>query len=131
MRSARELLKLQFGDEALARPVAIKISAYGAHGKVLPHFKRPMSHYKASGDLKQSAPDYLTTTPDVDNVTKFVLDALQPAVLKDDKFVVLRCLCDHLARRSSIKSLKSWLYFPVVHVCFDRTLSDLPRFALR
>ena len=30
MRSARELLKLQFDDEALARPVAIKISAYGA-----------------------------------------------------------------------------------------------------
>jgi len=54
-----------------------------------------MSHYKASGDLKQSAPVYFTTTPDVDNVTKFVLDALQPAVLKDDKYVVLCCrFCD-------------------------------------
>ena len=48
-----------------------------------------MSHYKANGDLKQTAPVFLTTTPDVDNVTKFVLDALQPAVLKDDRFVVL------------------------------------------
>ena len=56
---------------------------------MLPHFKRPMSHFKASGELKQAAPTYFTTTPDVDNVTKFVLDALQPAVLKDDKFVVL------------------------------------------
>ena len=50
-----------------------------------------MSHYKANGELKKTAPDYFTITPDVDNVTKFVLDALQPAVLKDDKFVVL-CL---------------------------------------
>ena len=41
-----------------------------------------MSHFKASGELKQAAPTYFTTTPDVDNVTKFVLDALQPAVLK-------------------------------------------------
>ena len=49
-----------------------------------------MSHYKASGELKKTAPAYFTITPDVDNVTKFVLDALQPAVLKDDKFVVLR-----------------------------------------
>ena len=48
-----------------------------------------MSHFKASGELKQAAPIYFTITPDVDNVTKFVLDALQPAVLKDDKFVVL------------------------------------------
>ena len=45
--------------------------------------------YKANGDLKQTAPGFLTTTPDVDNVTKFVLDALQPDVLKDDRFVVL------------------------------------------
>ena len=48
-----------------------------------------MSHFKASGELKKSAPVYFAITPDVDNVTKFVLDALQPAVLKDDKFVVL------------------------------------------
>ena len=48
-----------------------------------------MSHFKASGELKQAAPTYFTITPDVDNVTKFVLDALQPAVLKDDKYVVL------------------------------------------
>ena len=48
-----------------------------------------MSHFKASGELKQAAPMYFTITPDVDNVTKFVLDALQPAVLKDDKYVVL------------------------------------------
>ena len=39
------------------------------------------------GTLRTDAPKYVTKTPDVDNCIKFVLDALQPKVVADDKSV--------------------------------------------
>jgi len=50
------------------------------------YFKRPKIHYK-NGQLKNDAPQFVLKTPDVDNCTKFVLDALQPRVVVDDKIV--------------------------------------------
>ena len=70
-----------------------------------PHFKRPKKHFRSNGQLRQDAPRWVTKTPslccscflllcntasDADNLiaastcSKFVLDAMQPTVLKDD-----------------------------------------------
>ena len=50
------------------------------------YFRRPKIHFK-KGQLRTDAPKYVTKTPDVDNCIKFVLDALQPKVIADDKIV--------------------------------------------
>ena len=52
------------------------------------HFKRPKSHFKKSGLLKPTAPKHILKRPDIDNCIKFLLDALQPEVILDDKLVV-------------------------------------------
>ena len=50
------------------------------------HFARPKKHFK-KGKLRVDAPKYVLKTPDVDNLAKFVLDAVQKRVLTDDKIV--------------------------------------------
>ena len=50
------------------------------------HFVRPRVHFK-KGQLKPDAPIHVLKTPDIDNLAKFVLDALQKKILFDDKFV--------------------------------------------
>jgi len=55
-------------------------------------FKRPQNHYrtgKYSGELKPNATKYYTSTPDYDNVAKFVGDALNGIFWLDDKFIVI------------------------------------------
>lgn len=56
------------------------------------HFHRPKSHYgtgKNSGILKDSSPYWMTKRPDLDNLNKAVLDALQDGgLLRDDSAVV-------------------------------------------
>lgn len=49
---------------------------------------RPKSHYvnnKRENDLRESAPICHTSTPDVDNLAKFVFDSLNGVYWKDDK----------------------------------------------
>ena len=53
---------------------------------VTPYFVRPRAHFK-KGQLKSDAPSHVLKTPDIDNLAKFVLDALQKNILADDKFV--------------------------------------------
>jgi Holliday junction resolvase RusA-like endonuclease len=86
MKTAKEVLADQMDVPALRDvPLVAYIELY---------FKRPKCHYK-KGQLREDAPKYvirptrnsLMKTPDVDNCTKFVLDALQPRVVHDDKFV--------------------------------------------
>ena len=50
------------------------------------YFRRPKIHFK-KGVLRKDAPKFVTKTPDVDNCVKFVLDALQPRVVANDKTV--------------------------------------------
>lgn len=50
------------------------------------HFKRPKDHFK-KGKLRLNASKHVLKTPDVDNLAKFVLDAVQKRILTDDKFV--------------------------------------------
>jgi len=78
IKSAREVLAEQFRSAPL-RDVALVV-----HIELF--FKRPKTHYKKN-QLKNDAPRFVTKTPDVDNCIKFVLDALQPLVVFDDKIV--------------------------------------------
>ena len=78
MKTAKEVLVDQMVLPALRDvPLVVHIELY---------FKRPKCHYK-KGQLRENAPKFVMKTPDVDNCTKFVLDALQPRVIIDDKFV--------------------------------------------
>lgn len=52
------------------------------------HFDRPKAHYRANGELKPSAPDYKTTTPDLDKLVRALLDGLTGVLLHDDRQVV-------------------------------------------
>ena len=78
MKSAREVLADQSKTPPLRDvPLMVSIELY---------FRRPKSHFK-KGQLRTDAPKYVMKTPDVDNCIKFVLDALQPKVIADDKIV--------------------------------------------
>ena len=55
------------------------------------YFKRPKNHYrtgKYSGLLKSSAPMIHCFMPDVDNLAKFILDAMNEKFFQDDRQVV-------------------------------------------
>ena len=78
MKTAREVLSEQMEATPLHDvPLAAHIELY---------FRRPKVHFK-NGQLKPDAPKFVTKMPDVDNCVKFVLDALQPNVMTNDKFV--------------------------------------------
>jgi Holliday junction resolvase RusA-like endonuclease len=50
-------------------------------------FDRPKSHFrtgKFANELKTGAPIHMTNTPDIDNLIKFVLDALNKKFYTDD-----------------------------------------------
>jgi len=60
------------------------------HLKLTFSFPRPKSHYgtgKNSNVLKVNAPIYHTARPDIDNLIKFVLDALNTIYWRDDSCV--------------------------------------------
>lgn len=49
--------------------------------KVLFYFERPKTHYTSKGLLKPAAPAYITKKPDIDKISRAVLDALESAIL--------------------------------------------------
>lgn len=51
-------------------------------------FKHPKSHLKTNGELRKSAPNLHVSKPDIDNLVKFVLDALNGRLYKDDSQIV-------------------------------------------
>ncbi len=51
-------------------------------------FSRPKSHYNSKGQLKQTAPLYKQTKPDLDKLCRSTLDGLTNVLLKDDSQVV-------------------------------------------
>ena len=81
MKGAKKLLEEQ-------KPAGPAVAGKAVRVRAHLHFKRPKSHFKKDGSLKPGAPTYVLKRPDVDNCLKFILDALQPAVLIDDKLVV-------------------------------------------
>jgi len=62
------------------------------------HFfcKRPKNHYKTGKNahiLKDSAPKYNTNNKDLDNMVKFVLDALNDKLYNDDCLIIeINCI---------------------------------------
>ena len=66
--------------------------------KCILHFycKRPKSHYKTgkySNILKDTAPKYNTNNKDLDNMVKFVLDALNDKLYVDDcQIIEINCI---------------------------------------
>ena len=59
------------------------------HLKLLFYFDRPKSHYNSKELLKPTAPQCITKKPDIDKISRAVLDALESAVLMDgDETVV-------------------------------------------
>ena len=78
IKTAREALAEQMQTSPLVEvPLLVYVEFY---------FRRPKCHFK-KGELKKDAPEFVTKTPDVDNCVKFVLDALQPRVIANDKTV--------------------------------------------
>ena len=62
------------------------------------HIKRPKSHYrtgKYEGIVKDKAPIAHTSKPDIDNLAKFVLDACNNVLWKDDSIIVDLHLVKH------------------------------------
>ncbi len=59
-------------------------------------FKHPKSHFTKDHNLRTPTPIHHTQVPDVDNLIKFVLDALNRVFYEDDKQVV------------KIKAIKKW-----------------------
>ena len=51
-------------------------------------FARPKSHFKKNGTLLPSAPELHTKKPDIDNLIKFVLDALNGYLYVDDSQII-------------------------------------------
>lgn len=69
----------QLPKEPLITPIVMRIEFY---------FKRPKSHFNSKGELKKLAPLKYTKKPDIDNLLKFVLDALNKTLYVDDAQVV-------------------------------------------
>ncbi len=67
------------------------------------HFARPKSHVTPKGRLRKSAPVEHLQTPDIDNLIKYVFDALNGVYFMDDKQVI------------QVTALKRWA--PVARTC--------------
>lgn len=75
-------LKLIFKSEPFLTPLSLSVDFY---------IQRPRSHYGTGrnvGKLKPSAPKCNIKKPDIDNYIKFIMDAMNGIVYKDDSQVV-------------------------------------------
>jgi Holliday junction resolvase RusA-like endonuclease len=69
-------------ENKMSNPIKCKLEFY---------CKRPKNHYKTgkkSNELKENAPKYNTNNKDLDNMVKFVLDALNDKLYLDDCLIV-------------------------------------------
>ena len=65
------------------------------------YLPRPKSHRTAAGKLKTKAPSRHVSRPDVDNLAKFVLDALNGVLWLDDALIVGLLIEKHYAEGDS------------------------------
>jgi Holliday junction resolvase RusA-like endonuclease len=87
------------GVETLLGPLRVELEFYFQHRKG--HFGTGRN----AGTLKDSAPDYQTTYPDIDKLTRTILDALtQSALIRDDGQV------------ASLTATKRYARTPGVHI---------------
>lgn len=82
-----KLLENKLPDDVMTKPIACDLKFY---------CKRPKTHYrtgKKSDELKETAPRYNTSNKDLDNMVKFVLDALNTKLYRDDCQIV-KIICE-------------------------------------
>jgi Holliday junction resolvase RusA-like endonuclease len=82
------ILQSEAPKEPISAPISLELVFYMA---------RPRNHYgtgKKSDMLKDSAPEYHSGRPDLDNLTKFVQDALNKIYYRDDALI-----CELVARK--------------------------------
>ena len=77
-KSVRQLLALQFTGSPIEGPVSVRMVV---------SYKRPDSHFNKNGSIKAGQPQQKVTVPDVDNVAKLYLDAMNGKILADDRTV--------------------------------------------
>jgi len=74
-------------EEKMTKPLRCKLNFF---------CKRPKNHFKTgkkSNELKDTAPKYNTNNKDLDNMVKFVLDALNDKLYTDDCLIVeINCI---------------------------------------
>ena len=90
----------QLPKKPLTKPIALRL---------LFKIKRPKSHYNSKGELKPTASFLPDKRPDLDNYIKFVLDALNGILYKDDAQIVIifakKKYADHSGIEIRIKEL--------------------------
>ena len=80
------------------------------------HFfcKRPKNHYKTgkkSNELKENAPKYNTNNKDLDNMVKFILDALNDKLYLDDcQIIEINC-------RKCYSESEGYIYMKFEEIC--------------
>jgi crossover junction endodeoxyribonuclease RusA len=70
-----------FPEEKMSKPLKCTLNFY---------CKRPKNHYKSGKNshiLKDNSPKYNTNNKDLDNMVKFVLDALNDKLYNDDSLI--------------------------------------------
>ncbi len=75
------IIQQEAPKEPISEPIALELVFY---------MSRPRSHYRSgknSDMLKDSAPEHHSGRPDLDNLTKFVQDALNKIYYKDDALI--------------------------------------------
>lgn len=63
------------GGGLMAGPVMVELYAY---------MPRPKRHYRANGELREDAPEWVGVRPDLDKLVRAVLDGLSGVVFRDD-----------------------------------------------
>ncbi len=85
LKSWREVIeweaRVAWKDKPFRSPVGVEIDFY---------MKRPKSHYidKKKGLVRGSAPHWHSVRPDIDKLTRAVLDGITGAIIYDDSLVV-------------------------------------------
>jgi Holliday junction resolvase RusA-like endonuclease len=84
-KSAKESFASILQREAPKEPISAPISL-----ELVFYMSRPRNHYKTGKKaefLKDSAPEYHSGRPDLDNLTKFVQDSLNKIYYRDDSLI--------------------------------------------
>ena len=84
-RTIKILAKIQFKQQGFKKPMSGAVCIE----KLKYTYTRPKNHYNSKGLLKPKAPKYKITRPDLDNLTKPILDALNKTVFNDDNQIFL------------------------------------------
>jgi Holliday junction resolvase RusA-like endonuclease len=65
------------------------------------YFLRPKSHYRTNGELKNSAPKFMTKTPDLFKCARAVEDAITGIVYLDDSQICEEHIFKHYSSYTS------------------------------